>query len=69
MKTREVNRRIEKLGGIYLRTRGSHRVYEAGPVGATVHTSVPVHTNDIPIGTLRKIEKDLEPVFGKGWLR
>jgi hypothetical protein len=24
---------------------------------------------DIPIGTLRAIEKDMEPIFGQGWLR
>jgi len=27
------------------------------------------HTGDIPVGALRAIERDLEPAFGKGWLR
>lgn len=27
------------------------------------------HPGDIPAGTLRSIERDLEPVLGKGWLR
>lgn len=32
-------------------------------------TTIAVHSGDIPVGTLRKIERDLEPCFGKGWLR
>lgn len=74
MKAREVNRRIEALGGVNTRTRGSHRQYEATttlPNGttATVRTTVAQHSGDIPVGTLHKIEKDMEPVFGKGWLK
>jgi len=34
-----------------------------------VATTVPQHAGDIPSGTLRAIERDLEPAFGKGWLR
>lgn len=75
MRAREVNQRIEHLGGVMLRQRGSHRRYEAKGTLAdgttiTVHTTVAQHgSDDIPVGTLRKIEKDLEPAFGKGWLR
>jgi predicted RNA binding protein YcfA (HicA-like mRNA interferase family) len=74
VKAREVDRRIEKLGGYVIRTRGSHRYYEAAkvlPDGTTVKalTSVAQHPGDVPTGTLAKIERDLEPVFGKGWLR
>jgi len=36
---------------------------------ATVTTTVAQHTGDVPAGTLRAIERDLEPAFGKGWLR
>jgi hypothetical protein len=36
---------------------------------AAVATTVAQHTGDIPAGTLRAIERDLEPAFGKGWLR
>lgn len=36
---------------------------------ATCHTTVPMHTGDIPKGTLGSIEKAMEPAFGKGWLR
>ncbi|MEV0214387.1 type II toxin-antitoxin system HicA family toxin [Micromonospora sp. NPDC050695] len=73
MRAREVNQRIEKLGGKETRQRGSHRRYEASTTrnGETVtaRTTVAQHTGDIPNGTLRAIEKDMEPVFGEGWLR
>ena len=74
VKSREVNRRIERLGGVQTRQVGSHRRYAATyttPDGstATVRTTVPQHAaSDIPVGTLKAIEKDLEPAFGKGWL-
>jgi hypothetical protein len=32
-------------------------------------TTVAQHPGDIRPGTLRAIERDLEPVFGKEWLR
>lgn len=49
---------------------GSHRRYEArAESGLVCRTTVPQHTGDIPAGTLRSIEKAMEPVFGKGWLR
>ena len=69
MKAREVNRKIEVRGGLILRQRGSHRFYRVEVDGAVAHTTVPQHPGDIPIGLLRKIERDLEPVLGKGWLR
>jgi predicted RNA binding protein YcfA (HicA-like mRNA interferase family) len=68
VKAREVNRRIERLGGKELRQRGSHRRYGATGNGVTAQTTVAQHTGDIPIGTLRAIQKDMEPVFGEGWL-
>jgi hypothetical protein len=36
---------------------------------AKVATTVSQHAGDIPAGTLRAIERDLEPALGKGWLR
>lgn len=55
------------------RQTGSHRRYAAVSSGAdgsrTWFTTVPQHSGDIPAGTLRAIERDLEQVFGKGWLR
>jgi predicted RNA binding protein YcfA (HicA-like mRNA interferase family) len=74
MRARVVNRRIERLGGVMVRQVGSHRRYaatytDAGGRQATVTTIVAQHTGDIPVGTLRAIERDLEPAFGRGWLR
>jgi predicted RNA binding protein YcfA (HicA-like mRNA interferase family) len=71
VRAREVNRRIERLGGKHTRTKGSHRWYEAtvSPGGGTCGTAVPQHPGDISPGTLRKIERELEPAFGRGWLR
>jgi len=50
--------------------RGSPRKYRAagGAPPVTVHVIVPQHRGDIPVGTLRGIERALEPAFGKGWL-
>lgn len=74
MKAREVNRRIERLGGQMVRQVGSHRRYvvtytDAGGLPAKVSTTVAQHPGDIPTGTLRAIERDLEPAFGSDWLR
>lgn len=74
MRAREVNRAIERAGGTNLRQVGSHRRYRITKTGddgttLTAHTTVPQHPGDIPAGTLRSIERDLEPVLGKGWLR
>ena len=68
-----MNRRIERLGGVMVRQAGSHRRYvvtytDASGAQATVAT-VAQHAGDIPAGTLRAIERDLEPGLGKGWLR
>jgi len=56
-----------------IRQVGSHRRYVASYVNhdgteVKVSTTVAQHPGDIPRGTLRAIEKDLEPAFGKGWL-
>jgi predicted RNA binding protein YcfA (HicA-like mRNA interferase family) len=74
MRAREVNRRIERLGGKMARQVGPHRRYVATCTDAagretTVATTVPQHAGDIPAGTLRAIERDLEPARGRGWLR
>lgn len=74
VRAREVNVRVERLGGVLLRQVGSHRRYAVeyvrsdGTRGRAV-TIVAQHPGDIPTGTLRKIEKDLEPALGKGWLK
>lgn len=57
-----------------IRQVGSHRRYvvtyiDSAGRDATVATIVAQHPGDIPAGTLRAIERDLEPALGKGWLR
>lgn len=57
-----------------IRQKGSHRRYRIvfmdteGRV-RTDFTTVPMHDRDMPIGTLRSIQRDLENAFGKGWLQ
>lgn len=74
MRATAVNRAIERRGGVLARQVGSHRRYSVTYIDAdgterTAHTTVPQHAGDIPVGTLRSIEKDLESAYGKGWLR
>lgn len=68
MRAREVNRKIENLGGVHVRTVGSHKRYRVERNGVTASTAVPQHPGDIPKGTMRKIQADLQPALGKGWL-
>jgi predicted RNA binding protein YcfA (HicA-like mRNA interferase family) len=84
MKAKDVNSRIERLGGYVIRQTGSHRQFEAEITyfeivwqattllngrRFTAKTTVPQHgSKDIPTGTLHAIQRDMEPVFGKGWL-
>lgn len=65
---REVNRLIERLGGVHVRTVGSHRRYRVTRGDVTASTAVPQHPGDIPNGTLDKIDRDLSPVLGRKWL-
>jgi predicted RNA binding protein YcfA (HicA-like mRNA interferase family) len=59
-------RRLLTLGCAKVRQKGSHVRVECG----RCVTTVPVHAGrDLPPGTLRAIERDLEPCLGKGWLR
>jgi predicted RNA binding protein YcfA (HicA-like mRNA interferase family) len=74
MRARDVIREIERQGGHFARQAGSHRRYTASITDAdgnttTAHATVPMHNGDIPAGTLAGIERQLEAVFGKGWLR
>jgi predicted RNA binding protein YcfA (HicA-like mRNA interferase family)/predicted RNase H-like HicB family nuclease len=68
VRAREVNRRIERAGGQQVAQRGSHRKYRVVAGTVSARTTVPQHAGDIPSGTLRAIERDLEPALGKGWL-
>jgi predicted RNA binding protein YcfA (HicA-like mRNA interferase family) len=69
MKACEVNRRIESFGGEMLRQRGSHRFYQVEVEGVVARTTVPQHSGDIPVGLLSKIQRDLSPALGQGWLK
>lgn len=74
MRAREVISRIEKAkcgngqACFEGQGRGSHRKFVCQCNGQQCQTSVNVHPGDIKIGTLHKIERDLEPCLGKGWL-
>ena len=69
VRAREANRAIERRGGYVVGQVGSHRRYEATSGDTRCRTTVAQHPGELPTGTLRKIEKDMEPAFGKGWLR
>ncbi len=74
MSARDVIRRIEALGGYFVRQVGSHATYEAnlrdddGNLIRRVRGQVPVHHGDVATGTLRSIQRQFEPVFGERWL-
>jgi predicted RNA binding protein YcfA (HicA-like mRNA interferase family) len=58
---------VERRGCDRLRQRGSHVIVRC-PGGC--QAVIPVHAGeDIPTGTLRAIERTLEPCLGEGWLR
>jgi predicted RNA binding protein YcfA (HicA-like mRNA interferase family) len=62
---RELRRVLRRYGCVEVRQVGSHLTVRCGSCLATIA----VHRGDIPVGTLRKIERDLEPCLGKGWMR
>ena len=63
---RELLRRLHVLGCMEVRRRGSHVRVRCG----RCTTTVPMHAGrDLPPGTLRQIERDLEPCLGVRWLR
>lgn len=67
MSAREILRLVEKLGCERLRQRGSHVIVRC-PGGC--QTVIPIHRGqDLPLGTLRSIERTLAPCLGEGWLR
>ena len=56
---------LEKRGAVLVRQKGSHAVYRVGVAQGVV----PMHRGDVPVGTLRAIEKNFEPELGPGWLK
>lgn len=76
MRAREVIRRIEsaRCGTEkccqFVRQEGSHKRFDCRCGEHVCRTTVPDHgSRDLIKGTLRSIERDLEPCLGKGWLR
>ncbi|MGH9382795.1 MAG: type II toxin-antitoxin system HicA family toxin [Vicinamibacterales bacterium] len=66
MTARDLRRILRSFGCVEIRQRGSHLRIECGHCV----TTVPVHAGeDIGPGLLRRIERDLEPCLGKGWLK
>lgn len=67
MTGREVLRSVERLGCAVVRQRGSHVIVRC-PGGC--QSVIPIRRGqDIPIGTLRSIERTLAACLGEGWLR
>lgn len=65
MKARDLLRILKRHGCLQVRQRGSHIRVQCGKCV----TTVPNHAGeDLGIGLLKKIEKDLAPCLGQGWL-
>lgn len=66
MKARELRKILKGFGCVEVTQKGSHLKIRCG----NCTTIVPVHAGeDLAPGTLRSIEKQLEPCLGKGWLK
>jgi len=66
VKAKDLLRRLRELGCTEVRQKGSHIIVRCGHC----QTVVPMHAGeDISPGTLRAIERQLEPYLGKGWLK
>jgi predicted RNA binding protein YcfA (HicA-like mRNA interferase family) len=53
LKPKEVIKVLEKLGFVFVRQKGSHRIYVKGNIVITI----PYHNKDLKKGTLRAIIK------------
>ena len=66
MTGRQVLRLLRQLGCHEVRRKGSHVRVRCDEC----QTTVPTHAgSDIPPGTARAIERDLEPCLGRKWMR
>lgn len=66
MKAKELRRILAAKSCVEVRQKGSHLRVECG----SCVTTIPVHSGEeLGPGLLRRIERDLEPCLGKGWLR
>ena len=66
MRARELLQILRGYGCIQLRRNATHIVIQCGHCKATV---VEHKGEEIGKGLLRRIERDLEPCLGKGWLK
>ncbi|MGO8993777.1 MAG: type II toxin-antitoxin system HicA family toxin [Polyangiaceae bacterium] len=64
MTGRQLISKLEKLGCVQVRQRGSHAIVRCG----RCQTVVPLHNEDLGKGILRAIERQLEPCLGERWL-
>jgi predicted RNA binding protein YcfA (HicA-like mRNA interferase family) len=64
MTERELRKLLRLFDCVEIRQKSSHLIVRCGKCQATV----PVHKGeDIDVGTLRAIGRQLEPCLGKGW--
>jgi len=61
---RDLRGLLRQSGCLEVRQSGSHLIVRCG----TCQTVVPIHSGDIPVGTLKSIVRDLTPCIGKDWL-
>lgn len=64
MTARVIIRKLRERGCGSVRQRGSHRIWRCG----NCQSVIPLHAGDLTPGTLRSIERDLEPCLGLKWL-
>ncbi len=64
-RAQEVAKVLRKRGAEMVRMKGSHAVWRY----QNCQTVVPMHRGDMPTGTVRAIERDMEPALGRGWLK
>jgi predicted RNA binding protein YcfA (HicA-like mRNA interferase family) len=62
---KELVRLLRRAGCTEVRQSGSHVIVRCW----SCQTVVAMHPGDISKGTLKAIEKQLEPCLGKGWMQ
>jgi predicted RNA binding protein YcfA (HicA-like mRNA interferase family) len=66
MKSRDLRRLLKDHGCVELRQKGSHLFVQCGKC----RTTIPLHEGeDLKMGTLHAIERQLAPCLGAHWLR
>jgi predicted RNA binding protein YcfA (HicA-like mRNA interferase family) len=68
VKPRDVIQRMRSLdrSATVVHQDGSHQKWRLHDGSSVI---VPIHSGDIPTGTLRSIERQGEPALGRSWLR